>query len=430
VQAASGQASTNTPATVPTDTARQNRLDHALQAFLTEYNNGEASAGGAPRANGQILSQLLPPGARPWAAPRITQPRSSELAPLAHRKPPPSRSAAQPAAVAATPPGSAPAPARPVPVQARQETVQARQETVPARQDTAPPQGPNTVAPTVAPRRFDPPALRRFDPQAPAPRTCAPARPLLDLTPGALRYQPPENRRAGAPRPAPTPSPGLAPASALEPASSRHLSSRAAVAAAGGLGVAIALVAALAWGAGTNSTLSQRTHQLASAKADITALQRQLAGVEHRAYAQSGTLQQVQQQYRAAKARLALAEGELRGTNGHLGVVLNKMDQAEKQLGTTKSQLAQVKGRLGQAQRNLSASERQTSQCREAAALGQQDTQVLSSFIQVENVFLVGAQAKDATKVQTEVSQMQSLSEESQAIGPRFVAALNRCMAP
>ena len=416
VQAASGQSSTGAPATVPTDTARQNRLGHALQAFLTEY-NGETGTSGAQRASGQILSQLLPPGARPWAAPRAPKSPSPGVAPSAQRKPLPSRSAGRPPAVATVPPRAS-APAKPPP------RASAGAE----------------VCRTVAPGRDDPPPLSqalaaataRMRPETAERAGGVPAGPVLDLTPGALRYHPYAPREApksGAARPAPTPSPGLAPASALEPATSRHLPSRAAAAAAGGLGMAVALVAALAWGAGTNGTLSQRTQQLAATKADVTALQQQLAGVEQHANALGATLRMAQQQHQATQARFAVAEEELHAANGRLALVLHTMARAEQQLSLTKSQLGQVRDRLGRAQTDLSASKREASQCREAAALGQQDTQLLSSFIQLESVFLAAGQTKGQAKAQTDVSQMESLSQQSQAIGPRFLAALNRCTA-
>ena len=103
------------------------------------------------------------------------------------------------------------------------------------------------------------------------------------------------------------------------------------------------------------------------------------------------------------------------------------LGRTEDQLGQAQSRLGQTQSQLGQTKSSLSSSQSHGAQCELAASLGTQDSQLLATFIQVENVFLNAAKAGNKATMQTDLSQMQELSNRAQTLGPQFSSAVERC---
>jgi chromosome segregation ATPase len=235
-----------------------------------------------------------------------------------------------------------------------------------------------------------------------------------------------------------------APAAARSP---RYSPRKIAVAA-----LAVALLAGVAgsttWAVSKSNALSRSQQQLASAEADLAGTQSQLA-LAHSSYnALNTAARQADRRYNTTKAQLAQTKRQLGATKRELSQARGQLSQsraqlgeARDQLGATKSLLGQTQDRLGQAQdrlgetqsqlgqtkSSLTSSQSHGAQCEQAASLGARDSQLLATFIQVENVFLNAAKAGNKATMQTDLNQMQGLSDQVQAIGPQFTSAVERC---
>ncbi len=427
-------------ATSPSGAKQPEDLGSALQAFLTQFNAGggtglgpqgrlrdQASNGsaGSGAAASPSLAQLLPPGARPWAPPRPTQPGGPPASQPGQRKPLPSRSAARTGATAgppSTPGGQATGSLAALSPPATLAGPRAAAGLPPRDHQKQP--APGQEVDLRSPRPQGRPQAGEGSSPAPRHPRAMPGHGPLARPQAPVASRPPGT---GTSRPAPSPAPGLAPASVLVASPARRWPPKATAVVGGALAVAVALVTALAWGAGTNGTLAQRTQQLASANDELATARQQLAQARQYARYLEQSLQSLGARYKAASGHLAVAESELRGTNARLGSALTEVGQANKQLTAAKGQFAAAEQRLGQARRDLSASRWEAAQCRYAAVLGQRDTQLLSFFVQQDNLFLSALQAHDRAGLSADLSQMRNLASQAQALGPQFVASFDRC---
>jgi len=228
---------------------------------------------------------------------------------------------------------------------------------------------------------------------------------------------------------------------------------------AGALTIAVLTTAglgiSLAWQRTESSALSQRTQQLAalentlaSTRASLTAqgqsaitlqaelrdsarqwdiLKGQLAQEEDQLLRTRAELSRAQDQLSQAQSQVARAQSRANQAQSRAGQAQNNARQAQVRAGQAQSQAGQAQSALGHTQLNLSATQAHAAACQQGTALGQQTVQLLTSLVFLENAYLTAAQAKDASGMQQDLSQMQGLDAQAQALGPKFGASAQLC---
>jgi chromosome segregation ATPase len=196
------------------------------------------------------------------------------------------------------------------------------------------------------------------------------------------------------------------------------------------------------------SDLSLRAQQLAAVENTLASTRASLSAQGQGAVALQAELRDNAQQWDRLRGQLAQAQDQLAQTKGELGQAQLRLGRAQGEVDQAQGRAAQAQGQarqaqlraaaaqdqaheaqnqLGHTQLDLSAAQANSALCQQGAALGQQDVQLLSTLVSLENDYLGAAQTKQTSRAQQDMAQMQGLDAQQQALGPRFSAAVELC---
>ena len=194
--------------------------------------------------------------------------------------------------------------------------------------------------------------------------------------------------------------------------------------------------------------LSLRGQQLTAAQNTLASTQASLSAQGQGTVALQAELHHSAQQWERLKTQLAQSEDQLSQTKGELGQAQRRLGQEQSELSQAQSRAAQAQGQAGQAQLragtaqdlarkaqgqlghtqvDLSAAQANAALCQHGAALGQQDVQLLSTLVFLQNAYLAATQTKDQSRVQQDMAQIQALDAQQQTLGPQFSSSVELC---
>jgi hypothetical protein len=194
--------------------------------------------------------------------------------------------------------------------------------------------------------------------------------------------------------------------------------------------------------------LSLQGQQLTAAQNTLASTRSSLSAQGQGTVALQTELHHSAQQWSGLEAQLAQAEDQLSRTKGELSRAQDQLGQAQSEVSQAQSRADRAQGQarqaqlragaaqdqaraaqsqLGHTQLNLSATQATAAVCQQGAVLGQQDVQLLSTLVYLENSYLGAAGTRDMSRMQQDTAQIQALDAQQQTLSPRFSSSVELC---